>query len=67
MLMIEKVEKFINNLEWNTQIESGNRYAIVYNYYKMDISDTQFRGYANKLGYSVACNNGADFTITIKG
>jgi len=63
----EQVKEFINNLDWKTQMESGERYAIIFDEKRLDMSEMSFRKYANALGYSVYCNDMINLTITLKG
>jgi hypothetical protein len=62
----QKIQDFIDGLRWDTQIESGERFAVVYDDRRMAMPEKSFRKYANALGYSVR-GIGADMIITLKG
>ena len=63
--MRDKVKGFIDALRWDTQIESGNQFKMIYENRKMNIHDTQFKQEASRLGYHIE-TIGKEMIITRK-
>ena len=63
--MTDRVKEFLESLRWDTQIESGNQFKMIYENRKMDIPDAQFKQEANRLGYHIQ-EIGKEMIITRK-